>query len=57
MSLLVRSLSSHRTNKNQLWEFPVAQWVKDLLWFKLLLCHGFNPQPRKFHMLQVQPKK
>ena len=39
----------------------VAQWVKDLLlslqWLGSLLWPRFNPWPRKFHRLWVQPKK
>ena len=36
----------------------MVQWVKDLslsrLWLWLQLCHGFDPWPGNFHMLQVQ---
>ena len=39
----------------------MAQWVKDpalsLQWLGLLLWHGFNPWPRKFHMPRVHKKK
>ena len=39
----------------------VAQWVKDLALslgqLRVLLRCGFNPWPRKFHMLQVWPRK
>ena len=39
----------------------MAQWVKDLVlslqWLGLLLWCGFDPWPRNFHMLEVQPKK
>ena len=41
--------------------FLVAQWVKNLvlslLWFRLLLRCGFSLQPKKFCILQLQPKK
>ena len=38
----------------------MAQWIKDLplslLWLGSLLCHGFSPWPRNFHM-SVTAKK
>ena len=38
-----------------------AQWVKALvllqLWHRSLLWLGFDPWPRNFHMLWVQPKE
>ena len=33
----------------------LPQWVEDLVLPQLWL--GFNPWPRNFHMLQMQPKK
>ena len=43
------------------WEFPGSLVVKDLalslLWFGLLLWHGFDPWPRNFHMPWERPKK
>ena len=37
-----------------------VQWVKDLvfpeLWHKSQLWLGFDPCPRNFHMLWVQPR-
>ena len=39
----------------------MLQRVKDLAlllqWLGLLLCHGFDPWPRNFHVSQAQPKK
>ena len=39
----------------------VVQWVKDLvlpqLWHRLQLQHGFDPQPRNFHVPQYSQKK
>ena len=35
----------------------MAQQVKDLVVLLQLLCHWFNPWPRNFNMLWVQPKK
>ena len=39
----------------------VVQWVKDLVlslqWVGSRLCHGFNPWPKKFNMLQAQRKR
>ena len=37
------------------------QWVKDPVLspqqLRSLLCHGFDPWPRNFHMMWEQPKK
>ena len=42
-------------------EFPCGTVGKDLALslqqLESLLWHEFDPWPRKFHMLQVQPKK
>ena len=35
----------------------VKHLVMSLLWLRLLLWYGFDPWPRDFHMLWVQPKK
>ena len=35
----------------------MVQWVLKLPWLSSLLCHGFNPWPRNFHMQQVLQKK
>ena len=39
----------------------MEQWVKDpissLQWLRALLWHGFDPWPRNFCMLLVQPRK
>ena len=39
----------------------MAQKVKDLVlslqWLRSLLCCGFSPWPRNFHMPQAWPKK
>ena len=47
--------------KRSLWEFPVAQWVKDLSlslqWLGLPLWCGFDPWPRNFHILKKKQKK
>ena len=48
-------------NSTKLESSLVAQWVKDLalslLWLRSLLCQGFRPWPRNFHLLQMWPKK
>ena len=47
--------------KNKIGRCPVVQQVKDpalsLLWLRSLAWHGFNLQPRNFHMPWAWPKK
>ena len=49
------------TFENYIQEFPVARWVKNLvwsvLWLRSLLWRGFDPWPRNFHILGTWPKK
>ena len=50
------------TDATATWEgISLAQKVKDLvlslLWLRLLLWHGFNPQVWNFHMFPVRPKQ
>ena len=55
------SMGQPKKEKMKSWSSLMAHWVRDLalsqLWLQLQLWQGFDPWPRNFHMLWVQPKK
>ena len=61
LNFWTRHINENWNQNVYIWEFLVAQWVKDLasslLWLGSQLWHRLDPWPGNFHMLWAQPKK